>query len=231
MENLKTNAVENSCLMMAMIMETPVTLGCLFDEDDLQGTGVELESHITLFYAPEVVIPKDDVLEDIEALMGPKQWEVMMKNLRESEYLPDDWFGTIFELDLFENDSDYLILKLRDCDDPMAKWMMESFKVINKGLGRKWEVESRFPYTPHLTLAELKPGRGRKYMSDSRFPQVLSDTSLSYGDLVLSIGPAGGDLEYGKDRKQYNLTSYTAVQRYFHLEELRKELETLRSAQ
>ena len=37
----------NSCLMLAMNLSTPVSLGCVFKEEDLKDTGVELDSHIT----------------------------------------------------------------------------------------------------------------------------------------------------------------------------------------
>ena len=40
--------VLNSCLMLAVNLDTPVSLGCIFDEEDLKDTGIELDSHITL---------------------------------------------------------------------------------------------------------------------------------------------------------------------------------------
>lgn len=221
--NNKNVTLENSCLMMAMSLETPVELGYLFDTEDLQGTGIEFETHTTLLYAPGVVIPREGLLGDIESLIGPREYDVLMAKLKEGEELPKGWFGGIWELGSFSNDSDYLVLKLTNVDNPYASWLRDTFGVINKGLKRKWDVTSEYPYTPHITLAELKPGTVGKYIEDSKIKTVLSDSLLSFSDLVLSIGPSGGDMGDGKDRKQYNLTSYNAVQRYFQQETLRKE--------
>lgn len=214
-------SINNSCLMMAMNLETPVGLGYLFDKEDLHGTGVEVESHVTLLYASGIEIPKSDLLKDIEVLLGPREFDVLMKKLEEAELFPEDWFGTIWELGSFSNDSDYLILKLTNSSDPTSDWIRSTFGVINKGLKRKWGIESEYTYTPHITLAELKLGTVRKYLEDSRIYNVLSDSLLSWSDLVLSIGPSGDGV---RDRIQYNLTSYNAIDRYFQLEELRKEL-------
>ena len=221
--NSKNVTQENSCLMMAMSLETPVELGYLFDTEDLQRTGIEFETHTTLLYAPGVVIPKDGILEDIESLMGPREYDVMITKLKEAEEFPKGWFGGIWELGSFSNDSDYLVLKLTNVDNPYASWLRDTFGVINKGLKRKWDVTSEYSYTPHITLAELKPGTVGKYLEDSRIKSVLSASSLSWSDLVFSVGPSGGDMGNGVDRKQYNLTSYNAVQRYFQLETHRKE--------
>ena len=46
----------NSCLMLAMNLSTPVSLGCVFKESDLKDTGVELDSHITQDLAQVLVI-------------------------------------------------------------------------------------------------------------------------------------------------------------------------------
>ena len=227
--NSKNLSQENSCLMMAMSLETPVDLGYLFDTEDLQGTKIEFETHVTLLYAPGVVIPKEGMLDDIESLIGPREFDVMINKLRNAAELPKGWFGSIWELGSFSNDSDYLVLKLTNVDNPYASWLRDTFGVINKGLKRKWGITSEYPYTPHITLAELKPGTVGKYLEDSKIKKVLSDSILSFSDLVLSIGPSGGDMGGGKDRKQYNLTSYNAVNRYFQQETLRKEfLEMLR---
>ena len=48
---MEDNNSMNSCLMLAIGLYTPVELGSIFDSADYKGTGLELDSHITLLYA------------------------------------------------------------------------------------------------------------------------------------------------------------------------------------
>ena len=202
----------NSCLMWATGLYTPINLQAIFDKEDLKDTGIELDSHITLLYAQGKNIPHESLLSDIKTILGSdwQAFEDRSKELDNSVPVLD-----LFELSYFENDSDYLILKLKENTD-MFKWT----SVINKGLRLKYDVKSNFDkFTPHMTLAELKPGTLDKYLSSTTLELVLGDTLVDFEDLMISYG-TDNDVE---DRKQYFLTQYKNVDRFFRINSLKKE--------
>lgn len=206
----------NSCLMLAVNLDTPVNLGCVFDSEDLKDTGIELDSHITLLYAQGKELPKQDLLSDIKTILGEKTIEFM--NLLENEH--DYKVLDYFHLSSFENDSDYVVLKLNED----KKDLFNDLFLINKGLRIKYDVSVEFDnYSPHITLAELKPGMAKKYMDSEKLNMVLEDTYLDFYDIILSYGTSNEV----KDRKQYHLTSYNSLPRYFKLFNEERELETL----
>ena len=206
----------NSCLMLAVNLDTPVNLGCVFDSEDLKDTGIELDSHITLLYAQGKELPKQDLLSDIKTILGEKTVEFM--NLLENEH--DYKILDYFHLSSFENDSDYVVLKLNED----KKDLFNDLFLINKGLRIKYDVSVEFDnYSPHITLAELKPGMAKKYMDSEKLNMILEDTYLDFYDIILSYGTSN-DV---KDRKQYHLTSYNSLPRYFKMFNEERELETL----
>lgn len=213
----------NSCLMQAMTLETPVDLCYCFKDEDL--IYAEPETHITLLWAPGVnAFPaRVDNMDAIRTLLPEKDFTALILQIKEGNYLPEDWFGKIFKLDSFNNDDgDYLILRL-DPENPYGEWMMKIFKLINKGFKRKWEVEaSKFPYNPHITLAKLEKGCAKKYIDSLSFNKILTDSHLGWSDLILSIGETGKEDDY---RKQVYLTNFHAVDRYFELERAKKVVE------
>lgn len=206
----------NSCLMLAVNLDTPVNLGCVFDSEDLKDTGIELDSHITLLYAQGKELPRQDLLSDIKTILGEKTIEFM--NLLENEH--DYKVLDYFHLSSFENDSDYVVLKLNED----KKDLFNDLFLINKGLRIKYDVSVEFDnYSPHITLAELKPGMAKKYMDSEKLNMILEDTYLDFYDIILSYGTSN-DV---KDRKQYHLTSYNSLPRYFKMFNEERELETL----
>ncbi len=206
----------NSCLMLAVNLDTPVNLGCVFDSEDLKDTGIELDSHITLLYAQGKELPRQDLLSDIKTILGEKTVEFM--NLLENEH--DYKILDYFHLSSFENDSDYVVLKLNED----KKDLFNDLFLINKGLRIKYDVSVEFDnYSPHITLAELKPGMAKKYMDSEKLNMILEDTYLDFYDIILSYGTSN-DV---KDRKQYHLTSYNSLPRYFKMFNEERELETL----
>ena len=141
----------NSCLMLAMNLSTPVSLGCVFEESDLKDTGVELDSHITLLYAQGKKIDYTGLLSSVKDILGDEDWRWLEGMIRGDEFYS---VLDLFELGSFENDSDYIILKLRK-GTPLFK----TLSLINKGLSIKEDVKSEFStYIPHMSLAELEPG-------------------------------------------------------------------------
>ena len=95
--------VNNSCLMLAVKLDTPVNLGCVFDSEDLKDTGIELDSHITLLYAQGKELPRYDLMNDVKTILGEQTIEFMDLLKEEHDYNLLDYF----HIDSFENDSDY----------------------------------------------------------------------------------------------------------------------------
>lgn len=200
----------NSCLMLAVGLYTPVSLSCIFEPEDLKDTGVEFDSHITLMYAQGKTIPHEHLLSDVITILD-EDWEGFrnsMMNVNPKKVLD------FFELSSFENDSDYIILKLKKNTD-----LYDKLRSVNKGLKSKYNVTSEYnEYVPHMTLAELQPGTAGKYLNSPNLKLVLKDTMVDLEDLVISYGKSNEV----NDRKQYFLTHYKNVDRYFRLNELRE---------
>lgn len=202
----------NSCLMLAVNLDCPISLKAVFDEADLKDTGIELDSHITLLYAQGKEIDRISLKDDIKGILGDGGYYDFMSKLSNPKvYKVLD----IFELSSFENDSDYVILKLKDTSD-----IYESLSKINRELRIKYDVSTEFTdYTPHLTLAELQPGTASKYLGSAALKKILDDSVVNYEDIMLSYGASNEP----EDRKQYFLTSYHCVDRYFRLIHLKAE--------
>lgn len=222
---METNVKDiNTCLMLCMSLETPVDLCYCFNDEDLKY--VEPESHITLLYAPSFEPSREEIkniLTDIKNILPTDDYLALIGMLKEAKYFPENWFGSVFVLDLFQNDDgDYLILKLNKGEDPYADFVYKICFLIHKAFKTKWEVETNFPdYTPHITLAKVEPGEGKKYISQPSFNKILKDSHLSWSDIVLSLGETG----VTEDRTQWQITHFNAVQRYFDLKEAKKIIE------
>lgn len=206
----------NSCLMLAMGLYTPVDLGSIFDSADYKGTGLELDSHITVIYAQNKILPRRMIFDDIKTILGDS-WEGIEELISTPNRLS---VLELFELSSFENDSDYLVLKLKDTSE-----IYEKLSLLNLGLKKKYGVKSEFAsYSPHITLAELEPGTVGKYLNSECLKNVLRDSKVDFEDFIISFGMSG-EVD---DRKQYFLTQYKNIDRYFrlkHSKEDNKEVE------
>ncbi len=195
----------NSCLMLAMGLYTPVDLGSIFDSADYKGTGLELDSHITVIYAQNKILPRRMIFDDIKTILGDS-WEGIEELISTPNRLS---VLELFELSSFENDSDYLVLKLKDTSE-----IYEKLSLLNLGLKKKYGVKSEFAsYSPHITLAELEPGTVGKYLNSECLKNVLRDSKVDFEDFIISFGMSG-EVD---DRKQYFLTQYKNIDRYFRL--------------
>lgn len=203
--------------MLANALYAPVSLGCVFDEADLTGLGIEIDSHITVLYAAGKTIEKKTVLSDIEAVLGPEEFNTFMELLEDTNNM--DSVLDHFKLDIFENDSDFIILKLLESSP-----IYESLVLINKAFRAKYGVSAEFTYTPHMTLAVLKSGMGKKYLESEKLESVLRSSKVIYEDLIISYGTSS-ELT---DREKHGITTFHAVTRYFREEDLRKELKELK---
>ena len=206
----------NSCLMLNCTLYLPVSLSSIFSKEDLKDTGIENESHVTLLYAAGKEIPKDNILSDIDTILGDSDFNFdnFMEFIKNEDAGKTGRTMGCFELGSFENDSDYIVLKMK----PECK-IYFTLGLINKGLRTKYGVSSEYSYTPHLSLAELQPGTAKKYLDDSRLKLVLEDSFVSFEDLVISYGPSNSPV----DRERYNLTTFNVVDYFFHTERNRKE--------
>lgn len=212
---MDSNNSKNSCLMLACSLYTPVSLSGIFDSEDLKDTKIELESHITILYAQGIKLPKDNMISDIKDVLGEDDFYKLNKLLEDGEI--KNVFD-YFDLGVFENDSDYVVLKLKKESGPIFEYL----NIMNKGLKAKYDVPSAFAeYTPHLSLAELNPGTASKYYESKKLKAVLNNSKVSMEDLVLSYGLSNEK----EDRLKYNLTKYHAVDRFFREENLKKENE------
>ena len=69
----------NSCLMLAVNLDCPISLKVMFDEPDLKDTGVELDSHITLLYAQGKEIDRSRLVYDMKEILGDEYWDLIEK--------------------------------------------------------------------------------------------------------------------------------------------------------
>lgn len=204
----------SSCLLWGVGLYTPIDLGSVFEEDDLVGTGLELDSHITILYSQNKILPRNSMIDDIKTILGDEKYEEFIS------YCKNERFREVFnffELSSFSNDSDYVILKLKKGNE-----FYGILNLLNKGLRTKYRITSEFSeYTPHITLAELKKGTAKKYLEDPSLHQIIDDSRIDFEDIIFSVD--SGNKEY----KQIFLTQFKNVDRFFRLEELKKSNEEL----
>lgn len=207
------NEVMNSCLMLTVNLDTPVDLGCIFEAEDLKETGIELDSHVTLLYAQGKKIERENLLNQIIEILGSNEYSILQDEYMKADPGSFNVFD-FFELGSFENDSDYVILKLKKDTQ-----IFEYLRKINSGVSEIFGVKSEFKdYTPHMTLAELNSESASKYMDSEALYAVLRDSVFDFEDLMISYGTDNEP----EDRKQYFLTQNKCIDRYFRLKNLKE---------
>lgn len=199
--------------MLAMSFHTAIDLDSVILEQDLTDYGIESDTHVTIFYAKEKNVPKDELLSDIEILLGEEDYEVFLEILKSHRKFS---ILDIFELGKFEGtDSDYLVMKMKSGNE-----IYRILSILNKGLSRKYDIISDFDlYRPHMTLAELHPGAAEKYLNSEKLELVLKSAKVGFEDLIISYG-SPSDKE---DREQWNITSFHTLERYFRNERYKKD--------
>ena len=201
--------MENTCIMLSTPFYTPVDLRCVFEEVDLVGEGVVLDSHITVVFAKDITIPKEEILPSMVTILG-EEYEEFLEMLEKDEKFP---VMSLFDLDCFKNeDAHHIILKMKK--EGMAWDYLEK---VNKALSRKYDIKSDFAeYNPHMTLASVMPGEADKYLESKKLQLILNDSMISVDDFIVSYGPMGGPW------KQSHLTNYHSLDRFFKLENDKK---------
>ena len=200
--------MDSSCLMLSTSLWTGIDFSAVFKDEDLIDTGIERDSHITVFYSPDKIVPREGLLSNIETLLGEEEYKKLTKELKDNEPMR---ILDFFELGKFENDKDYLVLKLQP-----ENFLYDSLKILNTGLTSAYEIKSTFnEYVPHMTLAMLQPGKAKNYMFSSTLGLILETATFSIDDFVLSYG----------EEKKYQITTYNAVTRYFRQKEQERDRE------
>ena len=207
-----------SCLMLAAELSTPVSLSSIFDPGDLKDTGIEFFSHITILFS-HTYLDKDNILNDIRSIQELRDREFSIEQYLSSqrELNPKPVFD-LFDLSSFSNDSDYVVLRLKEDNG-----LYDILNIINSSLSKKYDIQSDFgTHKPHLSLAELQPGISGKYLESKTLHDVLRDSVVKFEDLVFSY-------DFGESGfKQYDLTQFNNVDRYFRIareKRIAKELE------
>lgn len=215
----------SSCIMIAANLITPVSLASVFETEDLFDTGINFDSHITMLYASGIELSKFEVKRSIEGIStrsttldnpGPDGLYNYLEKL--SKNSPTKVLD-LFDLSSFENDSGYVVLKLKK-----STGLFNILSEFHEGLKEDFKVKTTFKdYNPHITLAELNSGLSKKYLSSKVLNSVLKESWVRFEDVILSIGEVGK-----KDFDVTNLTVNRAVDRYFrerYLRKLAKDLE------
>jgi hypothetical protein len=96
----------------------------------------------------------------------------------------------------------------------------DSINLIRKGIGVKFNINTRnSSYTPIIKLVEVNPGTGSKYTTNSSILAILKDSRFEIEDLAVEITDID-DVE-----KDYYLTQYKNVDRYFRIRNDEKDSE------
>lgn len=199
--------MKNSCLMLSLSLWTGIDLSAVFKEEDLIGTGIEKDSHITILYSEDKLIPREGLLDKIQTLSEDDAF--IWKSMKDqTHYKVNDYF----EVGKFENESDYLVLKLQPEND-----LYNTLGILNTGLTSAYDIKNTFKnYTPHVTLAELESGKAKDYIFSPVLGLILESAEFTIDDFVLSYG------DEEDNYKHFQITSENAVSRYFRQKELEK---------
>lgn len=212
LENLHTS------LRIACSLNMPVYHSCLFKSSDLLGTGIVVNSVISILDATGILLSGDELLRDLGNILTPPGYTYtrLLEELKEIRmYNVLD----IFDLDIRERkDHEHVILRLKETAD-----IYKPLMIANKFLTSKYKVKEKYPYSPCIKLAKLKPGTAEKYLASETLRAILRDSKVDFEDLRLVTGKK--EDEVFKLTTGSNLTTYNVVNRFFREEEISRELE------
>lgn len=222
---MEYNSNTPSCLMLAADLITPVLLKSIFETEDLKEDGFVTDSHITLLYSHSF-LDKSTILPDIIKVVGESSISknivggfnildfLKHQNIAEPRPVFD-----LFELGNFENESGYVVLKLKK-----DTGLFEILNTINSGLSKLYNVKSDFgEFTPHLSIAEVNKGMSEKYLTNESLILSLENSKVKMEDFIFSYTREDGKYD------RFDLTQHNSVDRYFREKNLKKESEELDS--
>ena len=200
-----------TCLMLAADLELPVSLASVFETTDLKDTGIEFNSHITILYS-DSYFEKENLIPELQKIINESKL-ALAGGFRIMDFLKtqneiDKPVLDLFDLGNFENESGYVVLKLKT-----NTGLFDILSTMHYGLEKRFGIKSTFKeYNPHLTLAEVQPGTSKKYIESKELQNILKYGRVKFEDLIYSLDL--GKKEYSV----YDLTHFNSVDRFFRIE-------------
>ena len=194
-----------SKLIWKIGLYTPISLTCSIKDEDRMGSQ-NFDPSILILDAGEKVLPRVTLLNDIKLILGTQDYETfnnLCKRENDEKHVLD-----FFDLGVINNGVDY-----------------DSVNLIRKGIGVKFKINTRSEnYTPYISLVEVSKGSSPKYVNNGSLLAILRDSKFDLEDLALAI------TDIDNVEKDYYLTQYKAVDRYFRIQNDEKDDEAAEEA-
>jgi len=208
-----------SKLIWKIGLYTPISLTCSIKDEDRMGSQ-NFDPSILILDAGEKVLPRVTLLNDIKLILGTQDYETfnnLCKRENDEKHVLD-----FFDLGVINNgvDSETIVLKLKT-----DNLIYDSVNLIRKGIGVKFNINTRSEnYTPYISLVEISKGSSPKYVNNGSLLAILRDSKFDLEDLALAI------TDIDNVEKDYYLTQYKAVDRYFRIQNDEKDDEAAEEA-
>ena len=208
-----------SKLIWKIGLYTPISLTCSIKDEDRMGSQ-NFDPSILILDAGEKVLPRVTLLNDIKLILGTQDYETfnnLCKRENDEKHVLD-----FFDLGVINNgvDSESIVLKLKT-----DNLIYDSVNLIRKGIGVKFKINTRSEnYTPYISLVEVSKGSSPKYVNNGSLLAILRDSKFDLEDLALAI------TDIDNVEKDYYLTQYKAVDRYFRIQNDEKDDEAAEEA-
>ena len=208
-----------SKLIWKIGLYTPISLTCSIKDEDRMGSQ-NFDPSILILDAGEKVLPRVTLLNDIKLILGTQDYETfnnLCKRENDEKHVLD-----FFDLGVINNgiDSESIVLKLKT-----DNLIYDSVNLIRKGIGVKYKINTRSEnYTPYISLVEVSKGSSPKYVNNGSLLAILRDSKFDLEDLALAI------TDIDNVEKDYYLTQYKAVDRYFRIQNDEKDDEAAEEA-
>jgi hypothetical protein len=203
-----------SKLIWKIGLYTPISLTCSIKDEDRMGSQ-NFDPSILIIDAGERVLPRTTLLNDIKLILGTKGYETIDGLCKQEDNKRHvlDFFDLSY---INEGQADWVVLKLKNDDNVIY----DSVNLIRKGVGVKFGINTRGEsYTPMIKLVEVSSGTGFKYASNESIIAILKDSKFELEDLAVNITDIDGI------DKDYYLTQYKNIDRYFRIRNDEKDSE------
>jgi hypothetical protein len=149
---------EFGCVMLKLNTSEWDDILSLIDKEDIydvDGFGLEKDTHITIFFG---------ILGDVD----PKDVVKKLKDITVPEYIE------LKDISIFETNDLYDVVKF-DIDDKH-----EILTGINNYIEDIFPNKKTFEYHPHCTIGYVKKGRGVKYIQTLEKPIIIKPSKIYY---------------------------------------------------